>query len=98
MSLHAILSGFALPSLNTVSLGHPQACYLFAGVAGLLAWSLWRAGMLRRWPAPILRAIALSMLVLALADPHAVTHSEGVTRPVMIDASASITPAMRAAT
>lgn len=97
MSLHTILNGSALPSLETLTFGRPHAFYLFAVVAAVLAWSIWRAGSVRRWPAPIIRSIVLSLLVLALAGPQAVTHSEGVTRPVMIDASASITPAMRAA-
>lgn len=37
----------------------------------------------------------LSIFILALADPRTIIRSEGTTRPVLIDASASITPAMR---
>ncbi len=37
----------------------------------------------------------LALFVLALAGPRNLTHSERATRPVLIDASASITPAMR---
>ena len=50
----------------------------------------------RRILAPLIRALALALFVFALAGPEQVMHFEGVTRPAAVDASASITPAMRA--
>jgi uncharacterized membrane protein len=84
-----------VPTFRGVEFAHPQALYLFAPLAILLLWSLWQAGAIGRMAAPIIRAISLALLVLALTDPQSVTHSEGTTRPVLIDVSASITPAMR---
>ena len=43
-----------------------------------------------------MRAIVLALFVVALANPQQVMHSEGAARPAIVDASASITPAMRA--
>jgi Ca-activated chloride channel homolog len=60
-----------------------------------LAYWLWRAGR-RSAAAPLLRAVVLSALVLALAEPRTITHTSGGTRPALIDVSSSITPAMRA--
>jgi len=88
-------NGFAAPALHGLRLAHPERLYLLAIVAGLLLYSLWQAGGVRRWIAPLIRAVALALFVLALAEPETVAHSEGVTRPVLIDGSASITPAMR---
>ena len=85
----------ATPSLQGLRLEQPRALYLIAVVAIALAYWLWQAQGIRRWPAPIVRALTLSLFVLALADPQSVARSQGVTRPVLIDASASITPAMR---
>ncbi|HLW71615.1 MAG TPA: VWA domain-containing protein [Candidatus Binataceae bacterium] len=89
---------FAIPSLHGLHFARPHAFYLLGAVGAVLAWSLWQARSLSRALAPLIRALALALMVTALADPQAVTHSEGVTRPVMVDASASITPAMRAYT
>jgi len=61
----------------------------------MLAWWLWQGGSLRRTAAPLLRALVLSLFVLALADPRTEIRSQGNSRPALIDASASITPAMR---
>ncbi|HKV53202.1 MAG TPA: VWA domain-containing protein [Candidatus Binataceae bacterium] len=95
MNLHSVFHGFTLAELRAVQFARPQAFYLFALVALVLLYSLWQAGSLRRCGGPLLRALMLSLFVLALADPRTVTRSEGTTRPVLIDASASITPAMR---
>ncbi|HXZ87137.1 MAG TPA: hypothetical protein VEF07_01115, partial [Candidatus Binataceae bacterium] len=78
-----------------LTLGNPRALYLLVAVALLAAWSLWQAGTIRRAAAPLIRTLALALFVLAMADPQSVMRSEGNTRPVLIDASASITPAMR---
>ncbi|HJU12091.1 MAG TPA: VWA domain-containing protein, partial [Candidatus Binataceae bacterium] len=86
---------FSWHELNSIQLVQPQALYLFAPAALLLAYWLWRAGNIRRAAAPLLRALALSLFILALADPRVIVRSEGTTRPVLIDASGSITPAMR---
>jgi len=73
----------------------PEALYLLIGVGVLLAWWIARAGALRRVLAPIMRAAMLALLVLALAGPQRSSTSEGAARPVLLDASASITPEMR---
>ena len=62
----------------------------------ILAWSLLGVDAPRKLFAPLLRAIVLALFVLALANPQTIMRSEGTTRPAMVDASASITPAMRA--
>ena len=92
MSPRDALHGLPPPAIHGLQFAHPQALYLFALVAITLGFSLWRG---RRWIAPLLRAIALSLFVLALADPRTIARSEGSIRPALIDVSASITPAMR---
>jgi uncharacterized membrane protein len=82
--------------LRDVSFAWPGAFYLFAIPAAVLLWS---AASLRDWRkmfAPLMRAIALALFVLALAGPNKIIKSEGATRPAVVDASVSITPAMRA--
>jgi uncharacterized membrane protein len=96
VDLATLLHSFALPSLHGLRLTERRALYLFIPVALLLLYGLWNAGSLRRWLAPLLRTSALSLIVLALANPQTISRSEGVTRPIVLDASASITPAMRA--
>ncbi|HVN91701.1 MAG TPA: VWA domain-containing protein [Candidatus Binataceae bacterium] len=95
MNTQDLFNLFVNPSFTNLRLAQPRALYLL-GVVGvaLILW-LWQAAGIRRWPAPILRALTLALFVLALADPQTVARSQGVTRPVMVDASASITPAMR---
>ncbi len=87
MDLGATLAG--------LSFTHPQAFYLLALVGLILVWSLVHAEGLRQIIAPIIRAAVLALFVLALAGPQKVVTSQGATRPAVIDASASITPAMR---
>jgi uncharacterized membrane protein len=79
-----------------LTLANPRALWLLAIVAIVAAWSFWQAGSLRRAAAPLIRTLVLVLFVLAIADPQSVMRSEGSTRPALIDASASITPAMRA--
>jgi Mg-chelatase subunit ChlD len=98
VNLHVLDQGLALPTLRGLQFAHPGRLYLLALVAVLLIYSLWQARSVRRSFAPILRALALALFVLVLAEPRTIAHSEGVTRPVLIDGSASITPAMRAYT
>jgi Ca-activated chloride channel homolog len=95
VNLQSVFHPFTWPELRLVQFAWPQAFYLFAPAALILVYWLWRAGNIRRAVAPILRAIVLSIFILALADPRTIIRSEGTTRPVLIDASASITPAMR---
>ena len=86
----------SLTPIAGISLSRPDALYLLA-IAGLvLVWSLVNAREWKRILAPIMRAIALALFIFALADPQTVMHFEGAARPAIIDASASITPAMRA--
>jgi Ca-activated chloride channel family protein len=84
---------------HDLTLAHPRALYLFAIPAIVLLWSLINV-ISRREPrrlfAPMMRAIALALIVLALAKPEQVIRTQGAARPVLIDASASITPDMRA--
>jgi Mg-chelatase subunit ChlD len=79
-----------------ISLARPAALYLFAVPAIVLAWSLLNA---REWIkiwAPLMRALALALFVLAIASPEKVMRYEGATQPAVVDASESITPEMRA--
>ena len=79
-----------------LSLSRPAALYLLAIPAVVLAWSLLNA---REWVkiwAPLMRALALALFVLAIASPEKVMHFEGATQPAVVDASGSITPEMRA--
>ncbi len=82
--------------LHDLTLAHPAALYLLAVPAIVLMWGLINARELRRIFAPLIRAIVLALFVLALANPERVTTAEGAARPAVVDASASITPAMRA--
>ncbi|HEY6395774.1 MAG TPA: hypothetical protein VIX12_10185, partial [Candidatus Binataceae bacterium] len=81
--------------LNGLTIAHSEALYLLAIPAAVLLWSLINASESRRIFAPIMRAIALSLFVLALANPEKVMHFEGAARPAIVDVSASITAAMR---
>jgi Ca-activated chloride channel family protein len=81
--------------MGDLSLARPDALYLLAIPALVLIWSLVNAGEVRRVWAPIVRALALALFVLALANPQKVVRYEGSARPAVVDASASITPAMR---
>lgn len=77
------------------TLAHPRALLLLAGVGLILAWSLMQADAPRKLIAPLIRALTLAMLVLALAGPESVVKYEGAARPALVDLSASITTAMR---
>jgi Ca-activated chloride channel family protein len=81
---------------HDLTFAHREALYLLAIPAVALLWGLINARELRRVFAPIMRAIVLALFVVALANPQQVMHSEGAARPAIVDASASITPAMRA--
>ena len=85
---------FALP--HGLTLAHPEALYLLAIPAIVLLWAIINAREFRRVFAPLMRAAALALFVIALANPQRVMRSEGAARPVIVDASASITPQMRA--
>ena len=95
MNIHELLNGLQIPAVRGLEFARPQVFYLFAVNGLMLVYSLWQAGSIRRWAAPILRAIVLALFILALADPQTVLRTEGATRPAVLDASASITPAMR---
>ena len=95
MNLQSVFPSFSWQQLQLIQFARPQMCDLLAPAALLLIYWLWRAGSMRRAAAPILRAIALVSFILALADPLTIIRSEGKTQPVLLDASASITPAMR---
>ena len=82
--------------LAGVKLANPGALWLLIAVGVILAWSLLGVDAPRKLFAPLLRAAVLALCVLALADPQTITRSEGTTRPAVVDASASITAAMRA--
>ena len=81
--------------LHDVTFARPAALYLLAVPVVVLLWSLFGARRISRALAPLMRAIALALFVLALAGPEKVMREEGATRPALLDASASITPAMR---
>ena len=81
---------------HDLTFAHRDALYLLAIPAVVLLWGLINAREVRRVFAPLMRAIVLALFVVALANPQQVMHSEGAARPAIVDASASITPAMRA--
>ena len=81
---------------HDLTFAHREVLYLLAIPAVVLLWGLINARELRRVFAPLMRAIVLALFVVALANPQQVMHSEGAARPAIVDASASITPAMRA--
>ncbi|MGC2491913.1 hypothetical protein, partial [Candidatus Binatus sp.] len=81
---------------HDLTFAHRDLLYLLAIPAVILLWGLINARELRRVFAPLMRAIVLALFVVALANPQQVMHSEGAARPAIVDASASITPAMRA--
>ena len=81
---------------HDLTFAHREVLYLLAIPAIVLLWGLINARELRRLFAPLMRAIVLALFVVALANPQQVMHSEGAARPAIVDASASITPAMRA--
>ena len=85
-----------LKSIAEISLARPAALYLLAVAAIVLAWSLVNAREWKKIWAPIMRALALALFIFALASPETVMHFEGAARPAVIDASASMTAAMRA--
>ncbi|HZY59684.1 MAG TPA: VWA domain-containing protein, partial [Candidatus Binataceae bacterium] len=82
-------------SLRDVTWLNPQALYLLIGVGVLTLWWIARAGALRKIPARVMRAMVLALLVLAMAGPQRLSTSEGAAKPVVLDASMSITPEMR---
>ncbi|MGZ3620095.1 MAG: hypothetical protein ACXVAA_06270, partial [Candidatus Binataceae bacterium] len=81
--------------LAGMKLANPRALWLLIAVGVIFAWSLLGVDTPRKLFAPLLRAAVLALCVLALADPQTITRSEGTTRPAVVDASASITKAMR---
>ena len=81
---------------HDLSFAHREMLYLLAIPAIVALWGLVNAREIRRAFAPLMRAIVLALFVVALANPQQVMHSEGAARPAIVDASASITPAMRA--
>jgi Mg-chelatase subunit ChlD len=85
----------AVPLPHDVTLERPEALYLLPVIGLLLIVWLAQVRTVSRFIAPLLRALVLALFVIALADPRTVTRSEGAARPVIIDASTSITEPMR---
>ncbi|HUY26109.1 MAG TPA: VWA domain-containing protein [Candidatus Binataceae bacterium] len=81
--------------IAAVSIARPDALYLLAIAGAVLVWSLAGAREWKKIAAPIMRAIVLALFIFALANPESVTHFAGAARPAIVDASQSITPAMR---
>jgi Ca-activated chloride channel family protein len=81
---------------HDLTFAHREVLDLLAIPAIVLLWGLLHAREFRRVFAPLMRAIVLALFILALANPQQVMQSEGAARPAIVDASASITPAMRA--
>ncbi|MGO8803092.1 hypothetical protein, partial [Candidatus Binatus sp.] len=81
---------------HDLTFAHREVLYLLAIPAIVAVWGLVNAREIRRVFAPLMRAIVLVLFVVAFANPQQVMHSEGAARPAIVDASASITPAMRA--
>jgi Ca-activated chloride channel homolog len=81
--------------LHDVTFARPEALYLLAIPVVVLLWSLFGLRRVVRIIAPLMRALGLALFVLALSGPQKIMREEGTTRPALLDASASITPAMR---
>jgi Ca-activated chloride channel family protein len=81
--------------LHDVTFARPEALYLLAVPVVVLLWSLFGLRSIVGVIAPLMRALGLALFVLALAGPEKIMREEGTTRPALLDASASITPAMR---
>jgi Ca-activated chloride channel homolog len=79
-----------------LTLARPDALYLLVLPVLVMVWAAIHAGEMRRMWAPSARALVLALFILALAGPQKVMRYEGAARPALVDASASITPAMRA--
>jgi Ca-activated chloride channel family protein len=94
--LRDIVSLRDLASYRTLTWTRPEALYLLIPVALLLIWWLIRMDAWRKLPGPIMRAAILALVILAIAGPYRLSTSEGAAKPVLLDASASITPEMRA--
>lgn len=82
--------------IGGLSLARPWALYLLPLPLAVMLWAVVNLRTPRAMLAPLMRAIALALFIMALAGPQKVIHTKGTTRPVVLDASASITPAMRA--
>jgi uncharacterized membrane protein len=95
VNLQPIFHPVTWHELSSVQFARPQAVVLFVPAALILIYWLWRAGSVGRVAAPLLRSIVLAIFIIALAEPRTITRSEGTTRPVLVDASGSITPGMR---
>jgi Ca-activated chloride channel homolog len=80
---------------HDLTLAHSDALYLLVIPALVFVWGLIGAREFRRIWAPLMRAIVLALFVVALANPEKVMRTEGAARPAVVDASGSITPAMR---
>jgi Ca-activated chloride channel homolog len=78
-----------------ITLLHPGALYLLIGVGVLLLWWILRVDSPRKIFAPILRAVVLALFVLAMAGPQRLSTSQGAAKPVLMDASLSMTREMR---
>ncbi len=81
--------------ITGVSLARPWALDLLAVPVLVLLWAVANLRSIRALFAPLMRAIALALFILAMAGPRKVMRTTGTTRPVVVDASASITTAMR---
>jgi uncharacterized membrane protein len=92
----ALLTADLRALTHGVTFENPAMLWLLVLAAAAFAWGAFNAGERRRLYAPAMRAVVLALFALALANPEAVTRTEGTSRPAVIDASASITPAMRA--
>jgi hypothetical protein len=88
----AIFNALHLP-IRGLTFARPEAFKLFAVLAILLLWWLWQARSLTRSIAPLLRAIVLALFIAGIGrSAQCEAIPKGSARPVIIDASASITP------
>jgi len=81
--------------LESITLQRPHAMYLLIGVGLILGWSMLHVDTPRKIFAPIIRALVLTLAVLALAGPEQVVTYHGKARPAVVDLSASMTSSMR---
>ncbi len=70
-----------LTGFGPLGLAHPHMLYLLIGVGVIFVWSMFQVDTPRRIFAPMIRAMVLALVVLALADPERIVDLSGAGAP-----------------
>ncbi|HYA35101.1 MAG TPA: hypothetical protein VEF03_05750, partial [Candidatus Binataceae bacterium] len=70
--------------LRNLSFAHPGALWLLVAPCVVFFWAAVRLRSFARLGAPLMRAVGLTLFILALAAPEKVMRTEGSVRPAMI--------------